>query len=184
MWPACVLKQDPESFVFRNRFILTHFESLSGWWTRILGSSCRYGLIYHASLVGQSAPALKARTGDGIGVWSLCWLHMFVLSKGNFRHSKWWNIQLFSGFFPWITPLSFLFLWGCPGFQKKVSLFFWGQTAKKHGWISRFGWVPQGKISRVLAAKLSLCCRVDALGDQATPPDGSGLMGLVITLVW
>merc|ERR1711881_120422 len=30
----------------------------------------------------------------------------------------------------------------------------------------------KGKISRVLAAKLSLCCRVDALGDQAEPTLG------------
>ncbi|CAE7940653.1 nop58 [Symbiodinium necroappetens] len=51
-------------------------------------STPKYGLIYHASLVGQSAPALK------------------------------------------------------------------------------------GKISRVLAAKLSLCCRVDALGDQVEPTLG------------
>merc|ERR1711865_1180155 len=51
-------------------------------------STPKYGLIYHASLVGQSAPALK------------------------------------------------------------------------------------GKISRVLAAKLSLCCRVDALGDQTEPTVG------------
>merc|ERR1712232_867961 len=51
-------------------------------------STPKYGLIYHASLVGQSAPALK------------------------------------------------------------------------------------GKISRVLAAKLSLCCRVDALGDQTEPTLG------------
>merc|ERR1712228_437921 len=51
-------------------------------------STPKYGLIYHASLVGQSAPALK------------------------------------------------------------------------------------GKISRVLAAKLSLCCRVDALGDQVEPSLG------------
>merc|ERR1712238_53861 len=29
-----------------------------------------------------------------------------------------------------------------------------------------------GKISRVLAAKLSLCCRVDALGDQVEPSLG------------
>merc|ERR1712224_729364 len=51
-------------------------------------STPKYGLIYHASLVGQSAPALK------------------------------------------------------------------------------------GKISRVLAAKLSLCCRMDALGDQVEPTLG------------
>merc|ERR1712224_718222 len=51
-------------------------------------STPKYGLIYHASLVGQSAPALK------------------------------------------------------------------------------------GRISRVLAAKLSLCCRVDALGDQVEPTLG------------
>jgi len=30
----------------------------------------------------------------------------------------------------------------------------------------------KGKISRVLAAKLSLCCRVDALGDQVEPSLG------------
>merc|ERR1712203_1353576 len=30
----------------------------------------------------------------------------------------------------------------------------------------------KGKISRVLAAKLSLCCRMDALGDQAEPTLG------------
>merc|ERR1712228_984675 len=30
----------------------------------------------------------------------------------------------------------------------------------------------KGKISRVLAAKLSLCCRVDALGDQTEPTLG------------
>merc|ERR1719262_1178387 len=30
----------------------------------------------------------------------------------------------------------------------------------------------KGKISRVLAAKLSLCCRVDALGDQVEPTLG------------
>merc|ERR1712196_462557 len=30
----------------------------------------------------------------------------------------------------------------------------------------------KGKISRVLAAKLSLCCRVDALGDQSEPTVG------------
>merc|ERR1711972_116511 len=30
----------------------------------------------------------------------------------------------------------------------------------------------KGKISRVLAAKLSLCCRVDALGDQTEPTMG------------
>merc|ERR1711865_850870 len=30
----------------------------------------------------------------------------------------------------------------------------------------------RGKISRVLAAKLSLCCRVDALGDQVEPTLG------------
>merc|ERR1711904_409552 len=30
----------------------------------------------------------------------------------------------------------------------------------------------KGKISRVLAAKLSLCCRVDALGDQTEPTVG------------
>merc|ERR1712203_1027005 len=30
----------------------------------------------------------------------------------------------------------------------------------------------KGKISRVLAAKLALCCRVDALGDQVDPTLG------------
>merc|ERR1712003_264234 len=30
----------------------------------------------------------------------------------------------------------------------------------------------KGKISRVLAAKLALCCRVDALGDQVEPTLG------------
>merc|ERR1712183_293952 len=30
----------------------------------------------------------------------------------------------------------------------------------------------KGKISRVLAAKLSLCCRVDALGDEVEPSLG------------
>merc|ERR1712151_1467525 len=30
----------------------------------------------------------------------------------------------------------------------------------------------KGKISRVLAAKLALCCRVDALGDQVEPVVG------------
>ena len=81
-------------------------------------------------------------------------------------------------------PLSFLFFGG--GFRvsnKNVSLFFEGQTKNNNmAHIPpgpRLGWVPQGKISRVLAAKLSLCCRVDALGDQATLRDGSGLMGLV-----
>merc|ERR1711957_440004 len=37
-----------------------------------------------------------------------------------------------------------------------------GQAAPKH----------KGKISRVLAAKLALCCRVDALGDQVEPTLG------------
>jgi len=37
----------------------------------------------------------------------------------------------------------------------------------------------KGKISRVLAAKLSLCCRVDALGDQVEPTLGKELKDYV-----
>merc|ERR1712032_581245 len=35
----------------------------------------------------------------------------------------------------------------------------------------------KGKISRVLAAKLALCCRVDALGDQVEPVVGKEFKG-------
>merc|ERR1712032_1764571 len=51
----------------------------------------------------------------------------------------------------------------------------------------------KGKISRVLAAKLSLCCRVDALGDQVEPTllwlswlvsRSDGLFSCMIFLCW
>ena len=139
------------------------------------GSSCRYGLIYHASLVGQSAPALKARTGDGISVRSLCWASHVLLYPGPFPTYAEWNISImFRVFFHECRAHLFFFGGGFRGFPKKVRLFL-GQTNNNNNmayiFLSfLFWWVTQGKISRVLAAKLSLCCRVDALGDQALLP--------------
>merc|ERR1712139_752184 len=52
------------------------------------------------------------------------------------------------------------------------------KSTPKYGLIYHASLVGQsaptlkGKISRVLAAKLSLCCRVDALGDQVEPSLG------------
>merc|ERR1711953_1603500 len=52
------------------------------------------------------------------------------------------------------------------------------KSTPKYGLIYHASLVGQsapnlkGKISRVLAAKLSLCCRMDALGDQVEPTLG------------
>ena len=175
MWPACVLKQDPESFVFRNRFILTHFESLSGWWT-VFWVVVQVWPYLPCFSGGSISTRSQGENGDGISVRSLCWASHVLLYPGPFPTYAEWNISImFRVFFPWMPrpPSFFFFGGGFRGFPKKVRLFL-GQTNNNNmAYIFLsflFWWVTQGKISRVLAAKLSLCCRVDALGDQALLP--------------
>lgn len=97
------------------------------------GSSCRYGLIYHASLVGQSAPALKARTGDGISVRSLCWLHMF-LSRAISDIAAMKHSIIFRVFFHECSHFLFFFLVGVSGFPTKTSAFFLRGKQKTTTW--------------------------------------------------
>lgn len=135
MWPAFVLKQDPESFVFRNRFILTHFESLSGWWTRILGR--RAGMALSTMLLWwvNQHPLSRRTTGDGISVRSLCWASHVCLYPGQFpTEHKMEHSIIFRGF-SHECPLSlFFFWWGLfPGFQQKVNLFLGQTTKQQHG---------------------------------------------------